>query len=64
MAYIKSLSEKIEKVCAPLRVKAVKKPVKTLRQDLIRMNTRISEEKQTGVVYEVPCNECEVVCVG
>ena len=62
--YIKGLSEKIEKVCAPLGVKPVFKPMRTLRQDLMKVKSSVPKEKQTGVVYEIPCKECEEVYVG
>ena len=40
---------------SPIGVKAVFKPARTLRQTLMRVKTRIPEERKRGVVYEVPC---------
>ena len=37
--YIRGLSEKIKKVCAPLRVKPVCRPMKTQKWDLMQMKT-------------------------
>ena len=62
--YFKGLGKKSEKVSAPLGVKPVFKPIRTLRQDLVKVKGRIPKEKQTGVVYEIPCNDCEEVYVG
>ena len=50
-------------VLTRIRVKAVFKPAKTLRQTLMRVKTRILEEKR-GVVYEVPCKECHQTYIG
>lgn len=46
--YIKSLSERIEKVCAPLGVKPVFKPKRTLRQDLMQVKTRTQRRSRQG----------------
>ena len=43
------------KDCAPLGVKATFKPMKTMRQTLMKV---IPEEKRRTVVYEVPCEDC------
>ena len=62
--YIKGLSEKIEKVCAPLGVKSVFRPMMTLKRDLMQVKNRTPEQKQTGVVYEIPCKDCPPAYVG
>ncbi|MDA8010421.1 MAG: reverse transcriptase domain-containing protein, partial [Alphaproteobacteria bacterium] len=62
--YIRGLSEKIEKVCAPLGVKPVFRPKKTLKKELMQVKNRTPEQKQTGVVYEIPCKDCPEVYVG
>ena len=62
--YIKGLSEKIAKVCAPLGVKPVFRPKKTLKRELMQVKNRTPEQKQTGVVYEIPCKDCPEVYVG
>ena len=62
--YIRGLSEKIEKVCAPLGVKPVFRPKRTLKRELMQVKNRTPEQKQTGVVYEIPCKECPEVYVG
>jgi len=36
----------------------------TIRRSLVRVKNRIPEEKKTGVVYEVPCKDCNGVYVG
>ena len=54
LPYVQGLSEKLERVCTSLGVKAVFKPARTLRQTLVWVKTRIPEERRRGVVYEVP----------
>ena len=62
--YIRGLSEKIAKVCAPLGVKPVFRPKRTLKRELMQVKNRPPERKQTGVVYEIPCKDCPEVYVG
>ena len=51
-------------ICTTLGVRPVSKPARTLRQILTKVKTRIPQEKQTGVVYEIPCSDCREVYVG
>ena len=44
--YICGLSEKLERVCTSLGVRAAFKPVRTLKQTLMRLKTRIPEERK------------------
>ena len=62
--YIRGLSEKIAKVCAPLGVKPVFRPKRTLKRELIQVKNTTPEQIQTGVVYEIPCKDCPEVYVG
>ena len=64
LPYVQGLSEKLERVCTSLGVKAVFKPVRTLRQILMQVKTRIPEERKRGVVYKVPCKECHQTYIG
>ena len=43
--YVRGLSEKIEKSCAPLAVKAVFKPQSTLKQLLVKVKQKMPEDK-------------------
>ena len=60
----RGLSERIERICAPLGVKAAFKPTKTLRQTLRNVKNCILEERKREVVYEVPCKECHLSYIG
>ena len=47
-----------------MRVKTVFRPMKTPKTELSKAKTRNPEQKQTGVVYDIPCKECPEVYVG
>ena len=69
LPYVKGLSEKIESTCRSvsnnlLKIKPVFRPDRTIRHTLVRVKNRIPEEKKMGVVYEVPCKDCDGVYVG
>ena len=48
----------------PLGVKPVFRPKRTLKRELMQVKSRTPEQKQTGVVYKIPCKECPEVYVG
>ena len=64
LPYVCQLIEKLEKVCAPLGIKAVFKPSNTLRQSLVHVKKRLPEEKKRSVVYQVPCKGCDQAYIG
>ena len=64
LPYIRGVSEKIERICFHLGVKVISKSQDTLRQSLMKVKATRPEEKQRGVVYEVPCRDCNSVYVG
>ena len=64
LPYIPELSERIERVCRPLGVKTVCKSRGTLRNSLVRVKQPREDKKKKGVIYEVPCQDCECVYIG
>ena len=64
LPYVKGVSERIEKVCRQLNIKTVFKSNGTLRQTLMRVKNRRPEEARRGVVYEVPCRDCNRTYIG
>ena len=38
--------------------------MKTMKRDLMQVKNNTPEQKQTGVVYEVPCKDCLELHVG
>ena len=51
-------------MCQQLGVQAVFKSGNKLRQSLMRVKTTVEEETMKGVVYEIPCRECDQVYIG
>ena len=45
-------------------MKPVFRPKKTLKRELMQVKNKTPEQKQTGVVYEIPCKDCPEVYVG
>ena len=64
LPYVQGMSERIERGCQQLGVRAVFKLGHKLRQSLMRVKTTVEEEMRKGVVYEVPCGEHDQVCIG
>ena len=62
--YVRGVSERLEKVCAPLGVKAVFKPQRTMRQMLVQVKEKIPTERKKEVVYEVACKDCDQKYIG
>ena len=62
--YIKGVSEKIERICHPLGVQVICKSRNNLRQSLMKVKSTRPDELKKGVVYEVPCADCECVYIG
>ena len=42
-------------------MKPVFRPKRTLKRELMQVKNRTPEQKQRGVVYEIPCKECPEV---
>ena len=62
--YIWGLSEKLEKICAPLNICSVFTTSWTLRQTLINVKSRIPDNKKKSIVHQVPCKDCDSVYMG
>ena len=64
LPYVRDISERIQQVCRPVGISTVFKSSNTLRQSLVRVKNRTPPEKRKGVVYEIPCQDCEYVYIG
>ena len=64
LPYVKDVSEKIERIAAPLGVKTVFRSGNTLRQTLIDVKYWTPHKTKKGVVYKVPCADCGHVHIG
>ena len=54
-----SCSERIERVCRPLEIRATFKPRATLRKAMVQTKEPHPAWKKKGVVYQVLCAECD-----
>ena len=59
--YVKEASKKIERIVVPLGVKTVFRSGNTLRQSLVNVKNRTPHEAKKGVVYKMPCADCDHV---
>ena len=64
LSYVQGLSEKILIAYLKLKVRTIFKSSGTLRSVLTKVRTKIPELKMKGVVYKVPCQECEASYIG
>jgi len=64
LPYVKETTERISRVLSRYKVKTCVKPYKTLRDSLSKPKDPIEKQQQTGVVYSIPCNECDTVYIG
>ena len=61
--YVPGLSKRIERACQPLGVKTVCKSRSTLKSTLVQVKQPSEDRKKKGVVYEVPCQDCDCVYI-
>ena len=64
LPYVKGVSERIERVCRHLEIKTTFKSQGTLREALVHTKQPQSALKKKGVVYQVPCADCDSVYIG
>ena len=61
------MTEKIDRVSRNIKsvnMKLISRTHRTIRQTLVNVKNKISDEKKTSVVYKVPCHDCNQVYVG
>ena len=47
-----------------VKLKTVFRPRKTLRNVLMNVKNRVPDKRRKDSIYEIPCRDCECVCVG
>ena len=62
--YVHSFREKIQRIFTKHGVATVVKPQTTLRQVLVHPKDKVEKQKKAGVVYKIPCSQCEKVYIG
>ena len=56
--YVRGVSEKLKRICAPLNIRMIFTPAYTMKRTLMNVKNRVPEEKKKAVVYQVPCKDC------
>ena len=64
LPYSKGTTEQLKRVLCKHKFKVAMKPMFTLRSQLMRPKDALGELKQSGVVYSVPCEDCDVKYIG
>lgn len=62
--YIQGASEATERIFKPFGIQVAHKPNKTLRSTLVRIKDPVEPLEQSGVVYAIPCLQCDQQYVG
>ncbi|KAK3705563.1 hypothetical protein QZH41_000252 [Actinostola sp. cb2023] len=62
--YVQGTTERIKRVLESHRIEVCVKPLTTLRQILSKPKDPLPKEKKTGVIYSIPCGECETFYIG
>ncbi|KXJ05045.1 hypothetical protein AC249_AIPGENE1645 [Exaiptasia diaphana] len=58
LPYLKGTTERVQRILQQHNIKCCIKPDKTLRQILSKPKDPVEYEKQSGVVFRIPCGEC------
>lgn len=56
LPYMRGVSEKIQKVCAPYNIRTVFKSESTLRRHLVRVKPPIEKNQTKNCIYSIPCS--------
>ena len=64
LPYIRGLSESIRRILTPLQIRTCFKPHRTLRNILVHPKDPVPPDQKKGVVYRVPCGDCDQTYVG
>ena len=62
--YIHGLSQSIHRVLSPLAIKVTFRPLRTLKQELVRPKDPVAEKQRKGVVYSILCGVCPRTYIG
>ena len=62
--YVRGFSEKLESVYKKHGINIIHKPFNTLRDHLVHPKDETEFEKQCGVIYDIPCANCDNHYIG
>lgn len=64
LPYVKGITEECQRVIKSYNISCAAKPVRTLRNFLVHAKDKRSFEENTGVVYKIPCANCDSAYIG
>lgn len=64
LPYVRGLSETIKRLMEKMDVRVQLRPNRTLRQMLVKPKDPVPLDQRNGVVYRIPCKDCESTYVG
>ena len=62
--YVQGVSEPIKRVLAQVGIRVALKPHCMLSSVFRKPKDRIVESEKSGLVYEIPCRDCDAVYIG
>ena len=62
--YIKGISEKIERKCRQFNIIVIFKYKNNIRKSLMNVKTKHDINERVGVVYRIPCSQCNYCYTG
>ena len=62
--YIKGISERLARTYKKYGISSAMKPINTIREKLVHPKDKLPKEKSAGVVYQIPCKNCEQTYIG
>ena len=64
LPYIRSVTERLKRVLQKHNLVVAEKPVVRLKNILRKVKDNVPTEKQTGIVYTIPCSNCDIQYIG
>ena len=64
LPYIKGVTEPLTRILNKNGIRATIRPVKTLQQEFVSPKSRPPSDRQTNVVYKIPCADCTWSYIG
>ena len=64
LPYVKGTTEAISRILHTAGFKVAMKPCRTLREELVAPKDKVSLLDKAGVVYQIPCGECDASYIG
>ena len=64
LPYIRNVTERLKRVLQKHNFVVAEKPVVRLKNIVTKVKDKVPTEKQTGIVYTIPCSNCDIQYIG